>query len=230
MTGSERPDPGLVASCLDDLERLWHHGSLGHPAYSDEPLDGLVLTILSQNTNDKNRDRAFGSLKTRFPSWDRVASASWEEVAESIRSGGIANVKARRILSVLELVRQRFGEYSLKKLTRWSDGETRDYLESIPGVGPKTAACVLLFDLGRPAFPVDTHVARVAKRLGWVPQNTPPAKIQQIMEETVKVDRYLAGHLNIITHGRHICRAIKPLCGDCPISDRCHYHQEGKEK
>ncbi|HDQ92733.1 MAG TPA: endonuclease III, partial [Synergistetes bacterium] len=161
MIGREKPDPALVASCLYDLECLWHHGSLGHPAYSDEPLDGLVLTILSQNTNDNNRDRAFKSLKARFPSWEKAAASSWEELADSIRTGGIANVKAKRIIAVLELVHRSFGEYSLKKINEWSDGEIRNYLEKIPGVGPKTAACVLLFDLGRPAFPVDTHVERV---------------------------------------------------------------------
>lgn len=221
------PDPHIVASCLDDLEALWRNEALGRLPVSDDPLDGLILTLLSQNTNDRNRDRAFGSLKARFPSWAVAAEADPSDIADAIRSGGIANVKAARILIILDRVFSNFGDYSLKSLKNWSTESVRVFLGNIPGIGPKTIACVLLFDLGRPAFPVDTHVARVSRRLGWAGSKTPPEEIEKILENVVEEDRYLGGHLNIITHGRHICVARKPACGECPISDRCdHYNKK----
>jgi len=221
------PDPVTVSSCLDDLEALWRNEAMGHPPGSDDPLDGLVLTLLSQNTNDSNRDRAFVSLKARFPSWAEAAKSAPSDIADAIRSGGIANVKAARILVILERVFSEFQDYSLMDLKNWNTHRVRAFLQNIPGIGPKTIACVLLFDLGRPAFPVDTHVARVSRRLGWASQKTHPEEIEKILEAVVEEDRYLGGHLNIITHGRHICAARRPRCMECPLRDRCGHYKEG---
>jgi endonuclease-3 len=218
----------IVDSCLDDLERLWKNGIVQHPPYSDDPLDGLILTILSQNTNDRNRDRAFSELKARFTSWERVASASQDTVAEAIRTGGIANIKAQRILSVLDRVRSRFGEYSLRKMKHWKTPQIAGFLKGMGGIGPKTIACVLLFDLGRPAFPVDTHVARVSRRLGWASGDMTPEEIQSVMEKVVDEERYLEAHLNMITHGRNICTSRKVFCDECPLPDRCYFARTGE--
>ena len=218
-----RPTGTIVRSCLDDLEMTWRQGERVHPPCSDEPLDGLVLTILSQNTNDRNRDRAFASLKARFPSWGEVAAAPLQDIADTIRSGGIANIKAQRIHQVLERVRSSFGTFSLQAMHEWETGKIREFLAGTPGVGAKTIACVLLFDLGRPAFPVDTHVARVSRRLGWADASMVPEVIQDLMEEIVPPRRYLEAHLNMITHGRNLCTARKALCNECPLSDRCPF-------
>lgn len=221
------PDPVIVSSCLYDLEALWHNEAMGHPSGFDDPLDGLILTLLSQNTNDSNRDRAFGSLKARFPSWAEAAKAAPADIADAIRSGGIANVKAARILAILERVFSEFQDYSLMDLKNWNTQKVRLFLQNIPGIGPKTIACVLLFDLGRPAFPVDTHIARVSRRLGWASPKTLPEEIEKILEAVVEENRYLGVHLNIITHGRYICAARRPSCTECPLSDRCGHYKEG---
>ena len=218
-----KPSASLVESCLDDLERIWKQGETDHEPYSDEPLDGLVLTILSQNTNDRNRDRAFAALKAHFNSWKEVAEASPQELSDVIRSGGLSNIKARRILEVLNRVRSHFGDFSLKTLQGWETEDIRKFLEGTPGVGAKTVACVLLFDLGRPAFPVDTHIARVTRRLGWADTNMPPEEIQILMEELVPPERYNEAHLNLITHGRRLCTSRKAFCDECPLRDRCPY-------
>ncbi|HRS48729.1 MAG TPA: endonuclease III [Thermovirgaceae bacterium] len=213
----------LVKSCLDDLERTWKQGEVVHEPYSDEPLDGLILTILSQNTNDRNRDRAFASLKAHFNTWGEVSAASAQEISNVIRSGGLSNIKARRILEVLERVRSHFGNLSLKALRGWETEDIRRFLEGTPGVGAKTIACVLLFDLGRPAFPVDTHIARVSRRLGWAEASMPPEEIQVLMEDLVPPERYNEAHLNLITHGRRLCTSRKAFCVECPLRDRCPY-------
>ncbi len=228
MKPQKLPNPEVVRSLLDELEGLWHNRASGKPPFSDDPLDGLVLTLLSQNTNDKNRDRAFGSLKARFLSWKDVAGATRQEIADVIRTGGIANIKAARILGIMERVFSEFHDHTLKGLKDWDTGRIRTFLGDIPGVGPKTVACVLLFDLGRPAFPVDTHVARLSKRLGWADPGTSPEEIEMILETVVDEDHFLGDHLNMITHGRHICTARSPLCADCPLREACEYPRERK--
>ncbi|PIE54159.1 MAG: DNA lyase [Dethiosulfovibrio peptidovorans] len=200
---------------------MW--GQEAHPRVVpfDEPLDGLMLTILSQNTNDNNRDRAFSTLTKAIPSWKDVAALDQETLAGFIRVAGIANVKAGRMLEVLDIIASRMGSYSLKGLGAWSSGEVREFLEGLPGVGPKTAACVLVFDLGIPAFPVDTHVARFCRRMKWVPHNMPPPRIQAYMETVVPESRKKGAHLNIISHGKAICVARSPRCSGCGIRTRC---------
>ena len=217
------PTREQVARVLDSLELLWHQERtvLEEDHHLGDPLDGLILTIFSQNTNDRNWDKGFAGLKTQFPSWEEVALASRERLADAIRPAGIANNKARTIKQVLEIILERFGDYSLRKMDKWSSDEARSFLENLPGVGPKTAACVLVFDLDMPAFPADTHVTRVCKRLGWASTSLTPAKIQTLMENLVSPDRYKGAHLNLIEHGRNLCKARNPLCPQCSVQSMC---------
>ena len=186
------------------------------------PLDELVLTVLSQHTSDVNSNRAFRSLRSRFPSWEQVLHAPTGEVADSIRSGGIAEIKARRIKTILaEIERREEGCLDLSRLHQLGDAEADAYLQSLPGVGPKTAACVLLFSLRRPAFPVDTHVHRVARRLGWVDPNADVQKTHNELGPRVPADIRYGVHVALINHGRRICRAQLPLCSECTLLDLC---------
>jgi endonuclease-3 len=212
-----------IAEFLDLLEARWHHeGSppdLAHP----EPLDGLILTVLSQHTNDRNRDAAFARLKERYPAWEDAAAAGYKAVEDAVRPAGLAPTKAGRILEILKIVREDFGRYSIAPLAQRGRDEARKYLLSLPGVGEKTAACVLLFDMGLAAFPVDTHIARVCQRVGFVPESTPPEAICALLEREVDPPRYLGGHVNIIEHGRAVCKARKPLCPSCSASGLCSF-------
>ncbi|MDR2180822.1 MAG: endonuclease III [Synergistaceae bacterium] len=216
-----------IAEFLDLLEARWHHEGnppdLAHP----EPLDGLILTVLSQHTNDRNRDAAFARLKERYPAWEEVAAAGYEAVEDAIRPAGLAPTKGKRILEILNVVQRDFGRYSIASLARRGRDEARKYLLSLPGVGEKTAACVLLFDMGLSAFPVDTHIARVCQRVGFVPQGTPPEDICALLEREVDPARYLGGHVNIIEHGRSVCKAHKPLCPSCSAAGLCSFAANG---
>jgi len=199
---------------------LQHFGSLEPPRRSD-PLEELVLTVLSQNTSDANSFKAYESLRARFPTWEGVAVARPSEVAASIRSGGLSNVKAPRILAILRAIQEREGDIDLSRLRRMGDAEARDYLTSLPGVGPKTAAVVLAFSLDRPALPVDTHVHRVASRLGLMPPRSSAARAQEILEAITPPDIRIAMHVGLIRLGREICKPGRPRCEVCPLVDLC---------
>ena len=186
-------------------------------------IDEIVATVLSQHTSDINSERAFGQLKKAFPSWEQVAAAPAGEVADVIRSGGIADQKARRIQQILAAIEEREGRINLDRLHDLDDAAVAAYLESLPGVGPKTAACVLTFSLGRAAFPVDTHVHRLAIRLGWIPAQTPADKAHRLLGPRVPPDIRYDLHLALITHGREVCRAQRPHCDDCVLRDLCPY-------
>ncbi|MCR4818072.1 MAG: endonuclease III [Fretibacterium sp.] len=218
-----------TASMLDRLEDLYHNEANPPDLKHGEPLDGLILTVLSQNTNDRNRDTAFGRLKARFPGWQDVAGAEAEALTEAIRPAGLAPTKARRILTILETIRRDFGEYSILRLKERGRDGARDYLTALPGVGAKTAACVLLFDLELPAFPVDTHIGRICRRVGFVPPKAPAEAISVLLEREVPPGRYLGGHVNLIDHGRAVCRARSPLCGSCPLTKLCAAAAPGSE-
>lgn len=191
-----------------------------------DPIAELVLTILSQNTSDTNSQAAERSLRTAFSSWDSVLAAPTAEIERSIRVGGLPMVKAGRIQQVLAEVRRREGSLSLESLRRRSTDEVLSYLTSIPGVGPKTAACVALFSLGKPAFPVDTHVLRVCRRLGLLPERTDAAAAHRRLAQAVRPNRRYAFHVNLIKHGRSICQARRPRCESCPLADLCDYHRD----
>jgi endonuclease-3 len=188
-----------------------------------DPLSELIFTILSQNTSDVNRDRAWRRLKERFPTWEAVLAADTTELAEAIRPGGLANVKAPRIQETLRVIKQEQGEFTLDFLAEMEVDEARQWLTSLHGVGPKTAAIVLLFSLGKPAFPVDTHVHRVSRRLGLIGPKTSREKAHEVLEELLPPEIYYTFHLNLIAHGRAVCKSQRPRCAACALQEHCDY-------
>jgi len=219
---SDDGDPSVI-TVLDGLERTWAMESANPDLSHEDPLDGLILTILSQNTNDRNRDRAFESLKRDFPTWEQVLRSEPWELQDSIRVGGLSRVKAARIHRILNILKEKFGEPTIQPLRSLQRKEIEDFLRTLPGIGAKTIACVLLFEFSIPVFPVDTHVSRVCQRIGFVPEGTGEPSIQVVMEKLIHPSRYLGAHLNMISHGRNICKARKPLCGQCTVRHCCRY-------
>ena len=211
-------DRRLIRTILRRLRRRF--GPLEPPRQTD-PLEELILTVLSQHTSDANAERAFASLRTRYPTWDALVGARPASVADAIRSGGLANTKAPRIQAILREIHRRGNEYDLSWMTDASDDEVRAYLTSLPGVGPKTAAVVLAFALGRSAIPVDTHVHRVSTRLGLLPPRTTAARADRILHELVPASLRVELHVGLITLGRELCKAGRPRCGACPLRDIC---------
>jgi endonuclease-3 len=191
-----------------------------------DPLTELVVTVLSQNTSDTNRDRAFKELKRRFPDWDDVLTASRQRLESAIKVGGLARIKSGRILKMLRSIKKKHGELNLDFLTQWTESKVRNYLLELDGVGPKTAACVLAFSLGRDVMPVDTHVFRVAGRLGLLPEKTTPEKAHEYFLELRGSVSLYQFHLNLIAHGRNICKAQNPLCAECKLKRLCNYYAE----
>ncbi len=186
-------------------------------------LDELVSTILSQNTNDVNRDRAFDTLVGRFPTWEAVRDAPEEDVIEAVRVAGLANQKGPRIQAVLKSITDKRGRLDLEFLKDYSAEEAFNWLQQFKGVGPKTAAIVLQFSLDKPAFPVDTHVHRISGRLGLRPEKMNAEKAHAHLAAIFPPETYYAGHLNIIRLGREICLARKPDCPNCPLNDICDF-------
>ncbi|GAB4456660.1 MAG: endonuclease III [Armatimonadaceae bacterium] len=193
-----------------------------------EPLGALVATILSQHTSDKNSERAFDKLRRTFPTWEQVRQAQVSEIADAIRSGGLADAKAPRIQAVLEQIHEREGEVTLDFLYETPTDEAKDYLQSFHGVGPKTAACVLMFSLGRPVLPVDTHVFRVSHRLGLIEKKIGEAKAHDALQALLPPERVYPFHVHMIRHGRRVCTAQRPKCEVCVLQDRCAYYQENR--
>lgn len=189
-----------------------------------DPISELVSTILSQNTSDVNRDRAFDRLRTRFATWEMVREAPEEAIEEAIRPAGLARLKAPRIKQALEYITREQGELSLDFLEDLPVEEAKEWLTQIKGIGPKTAAIILLFSLGMPAFPVDTHVHRVTRRLGLIGPKVSAEKAHRLLEDLLPEDTYYAFHLNVIRHGREICHARNPKCEICPLRNRCDYY------
>ncbi len=185
------------------------------------PLEELVLTVLSQHTSDTNRDRAYADLRRRFADWDEVADAPLPALARAIRRGGLGPTKAVRIRAMLRGIRDGGVPLDDRAFTTMTDQGLWDTLVALPGVGPKTAACVLLFSLDRPFFPVDTHVHRVAKRLGLVPARADAVATQASFQESVADDEMYPLHMNLIRHGREVCTAERPRCSECVLRDLC---------
>lgn len=186
-------------------------------------VDELVSTILSQNTNDTNRDRAFDSLRAKFPTWEEVRDADEEAVIEAVRVAGLANQKGPRIQQVLREITAERGSLDLDFLSDMPVDEARAWLTKFNGVGPKTAAIVLCFSLNMPAFPVDTHIYRVTGRIGLRPEKISVEKAHPYLEDVFPPDTYYAAHLNIIRLGREVCSARKPKCPECPVRALCAY-------
>jgi endonuclease-3 len=219
---TEPVPPGLLRrrarTVLDRLRK--RYGELVPPRRSD-PLEELILTVLSQHTSDINAERAFEALRAEFPSWEDVVRAPTRAVADAIRSGGLADTKAPRLQAILREVEERRGAFDLAYLAELSDEEARAELVSLPGVGPKTAAVVLSFALGRDAMPVDTHVHRVTRRLGLVPPNTSAERADRILHDLVPEGLRTPLHVALIRLGREICKSPTPRCAICPLKDIC---------
>lgn len=211
---------------MDDVSVVLRHlkETYGSPSVRRlPPLEELIVTILSQNTTDRNRDVAYRRLRERYRGWEEVLSAPMEELEEVIRPAGLPRGKARAIKAALRKAKETFGELTLDPLRNWEDEEAFRFLTGIPGVGTKTAAVVMIFSLQRPYFPVDTHIRRVAERLGWVPPGTPRERAQEILNTQIPDEEKYEGHLLLIEHGRRYCRARRPLCDECPIKDLCPF-------
>ncbi len=196
-----------------------------------DPLDGMILIMLSQATNDINCDRAFSSLKQAFPKWENAMNAPVEKIADAIRVGGLANQKAARIKKLLEEIYEEQGDFNLNWMFDADAQKCRDYMEKFHGVGPKTIACVLVFFLDKPAFPVDTHVFRVTKRLGWIREKASPDEAHRVLEKAIPDECKLDLHVNLISLGRAICRAGGnggPQCGACILRELCEFGKSQK--
>jgi endonuclease-3 len=207
----------LLFQSLDILDDFYgtRHWRAGRDA-----LDELVLTILSQNTTDRNSGRAFRELKRTYLSWQEVCDAAESELAQVIRVAGLADSKAPRIQPVLHHLATDYGAFSLDFLAQMPPSDAQTWLTNHPGIGPKTAACVLLFAFGMPVVPVDTHIGRVAYRLGLVATQN-PVKAQQLLEQLVPTERKYAFHMHFIQLGRLICHARSPQCSKCPLMQQC---------
>ena len=204
-----------------EIHRVLRRG-YGRPSpVKRDPLDELILTILSQNTSDINSRDAFERLRASFPSWRDVESAPVSVIARVIRRCGLANIKARRIKNALGEIRKRWGRLSLKPLARLEDIEAYRYLTSMKGVGPKTASIVLLFSFGRPFMPVDTHVFRVSKRLGLIGERTNIEDAHRDLTSMTPSSAMPEFHLNLINHGRAVCTARNPKCAGCVLKKLC---------
>jgi endonuclease III len=200
----------------------------GEPAWEPgrDPVSQVVTTILSQSTTDTNQHRAFQQLTARYPTWDAVLEAPLDELEETIRIAGLAQQRAPRIKAALAYIRHERGAFSLDFLRDLPIDEAKAWLTRMVGVGPKTAAIVLLFSLGMPAFPVDTHVHRVSRRLGLVPPNATAPTTQDLLEALVDPSLYYPFHMNLIAHGRTLCKAQSPRCEACPLGHLCDDYQE----
>jgi endonuclease-3 len=215
---------GLAARAAAIVRRLRVAYGIDEPEQGDDDLVGeLVGTVLSQNTSDVNSGRAFAALTARYPSWAAVRAAPEGELAETIRSGGLANVKARRIQELLDALEGR----DVAEIASGEVAEARARLRELPGVGPKTASCLLLFSLRRPAIPVDTHVHRVSGRIGLIGQKVSADAAHGALEAIVRPEDAYTFHVGVVTHGRRVCRAGRPLCSVCPLTDLCDYYTGG---
>ncbi|MGH2750534.1 MAG: endonuclease III domain-containing protein [Actinomycetota bacterium] len=179
------------------------------------------MTVLSQHTSDLNTARAWRGLKSRWPKWRAVRDADPTEVADAIRAGGLADTKAVRIQRILAEIEEREGSIDLGRLNEFDDHEVERYLVSLPGVGPKTAACVMLFSMGRDAFPVDTHVHRVALRLGLIPAQTTADRAHRMLLAGIAPTLRYELHMQLVRHGREVCKSARPLCTECSLLDLC---------
>jgi endonuclease-3 len=213
----------LAEVALDRLGERYEHPTWAGPRL--DPVSELVLTILSQNTADINSFRAFTALRARYMSWDEVLQGATDELVDVIRPGGLAPTKGPRIQKVLaEVHAATGGSWDLSWLGTRPLEEARDWLVSLPGIGRKTASIILLFGFGRPAVPVDTHVHRVATRLGMLPARTPLDRAHDLLEEVLQPQEMYPFHVELIRHGRDTCRASRPICGLCPLTDVCAYY------
>jgi endonuclease-3 len=200
------------------------YGTPQFDSYPD-PLDELIITILSQNTSWQNCRRAFDNLKENFKTWKQVASADTQKIARAIKIGGLSDIKAGRIKEILKVVYEESSSYSLLLLKKETLADAHKFLVSLKGVGPKTAACVLLFSCRKPILPVDTHILRISKRLGLIPEDTDAVRAHELLGRQVphKKETILTFHVDMIQHGRTVCKSQKPRCRNCILKLLCPY-------
>ncbi len=191
-----------------------------------DPLDMLIATLLSQNTNDRNSHQAYQNLRKTFPTWEDVLQAPTKKLADVIRVGGMANQKSARIKNILKSIKKQYGKFNLNFLKKMDNDQVYQTLLSFKGVGLKTAACVLVFSFGRDVFPVDTHIHRICNRLGLVLGCKTPEKTFHAMQEIVPEGKAYSFHTNLIRFGRKVCKAQNPLCGICPLFKQCVYEKK----
>lgn len=194
------------------------------PELGLDPLDVLIGTILSQATSDTNSYRAFEKLKQRFPTWEQARRAPVTSIEAAIRSGGLARQKSVRIKNLLKEIHRQRGSLDLSFLRNAPLDHAKKFLGSFKGIGPKTVACTLLFACNRPVFPVDTHIFRIARRLALIPQRCSDEQAHEMMEQIIPASRYFEVHVNLIRHGRRLCRPRDPLCEECPLVEYCVYY------
>ncbi len=194
-----------------------------------DPLSNLILTVLSQNTNDKNRDQAYKRLKERFPNWEQVMQADVKEIEVAIRPGGLAKQKSERIKNILKWIHQEYGSLNLDALCKMKPREAIDKFCQLKGIGMKTISVVLMFSCGVDIFPVDTHVHRICRLVGLVPQNSSAEKTFWLMQPIIPKEKSFSLHVNFLKLGRAICIARKPRCEQCPINSFCDYYQSVRQ-
>ncbi|MCH2658546.1 MAG: endonuclease III [Dehalococcoidia bacterium] len=207
-----------ISDLLTTLDRYYN---LAPQQISNAPLFELVLTLLSQHTSDHNSGRAMNQLINRFNSWEEIINAPLQNIENAIRPGGLAPTKSKRLQKLLIEVKKRQPNLNLDFLKDMPLTEAKEWLTSLPGVGPKTAACVLLFALNRPALPVDTHVGRVSKRLGLASNKLSNDDLHDVLEKKVKPEQIYLFHMSLIQHGRRVCHSRKPECPRCPLLKNC---------
>ena len=217
-TAAEKP----VRYIIQNLERAYGVPENRRPS---DPLDMLVGVILSQATSDVNSRRTFAALKRRFPTWDAALRARESTIAATIKAGGLANQKAKVIKNLLRQTKAQHGSLDLSFLHELTTDEAVAYLSQFRGIGPKTVACTLLFACRKDVFPLDTHIFRVLRRVGLIPQKCSDARAHEIMNALVPPGKFYSFHVNLIRHGRKICRPREPLCTRCPVVEYCDYGQ-----
>ena len=205
---------------VQNLERTFGEPKLSRKS---DPLAMLINIILSQATSDANSCRTFENLKKRFNTWEDVLAADESEIADAIRLGGLANQKARVIKDLLRQIKETHGTLSLNFVEKMTNEEARDFLLKFRGIGPKTVACTLLFACQKEVFPLDTHIFRVLKRMGILPEKITDVKAHRLLDELVPKGKFYSLHVNLIRLGRKICRPKEPLCWECPLLEYCDY-------
>ncbi len=211
-----------VRYIIQNLERTY---GVPKNERASDPLDMLIKIILSQATSDTNSDRTFAALKKRFPAWDDASRARTSTIANTIRAGGLANQKAAVIKDLLGQIKEKHGALNLDFLHELSNEEAVRYLAQFRGIGPKTVACTLLFACRKEVFPLDTHIFRILRRVGLIPQKCTDARAHEIMNRIVPPGKFYSFHVNLVRHGRALCRPRDPLCERCPIVEYCDYGQ-----
>lgn len=225
MIVEEESSADVTESITYIIQNLKFVYGVPEPEGGLDPLDVLIETMLSQSTTNVNSRRAFESLKRRFPTWEEARRARAISIESAIKSGGLARQKSVRIKNLLNEIHERRGSLDLSFLYSAPIEEAIRFLASFKGAGPKTVACTLLFACSRPVFPIDTHIFRIARRLGLITEKCTDQQAHKLMAAMLPEDRYYEVHINLIRHGRKVCRPQKPRCEQCCLVDYCRYYE-----